>query len=204
MSIVWSVLPAATSTQLDDRRLLSLILLARDHVVHGWVLASGSFMLCAAFNVLLRGLCGRDTAPPAGPELVSARSVEAVHRLVVAAQRDPNVVRLLAEPGERLDKLAVEAPEFHAAVLAELALIGHRGPAEVEMLSTSYADDPELLVRMVAKSDERASGSREPAASEDSVASQARGIAGRTPTARPRSPPRQDGAGQLGAARPAA
>jgi nucleoside-diphosphate-sugar epimerase len=64
-------------TELDDRRLLSLILLARDHVVHGWVLASGSFMLCAAFNVLLRGLCGRDTAPSAGPELVSARSVEA-------------------------------------------------------------------------------------------------------------------------------
>lgn len=29
--------------------------------------------------------------------------------------------------------------------------MGHRGPAEVEMLSTSYADDPELLIRMVAK-----------------------------------------------------
>jgi phosphohistidine swiveling domain-containing protein len=70
---------------------------------------------------------------------------------VVAARRDPNVTRLLAEPGERLDKLAVEAPEFHAAMRAELALIGHRGPAEVEMLSTSYAEDPELLVRMVAK-----------------------------------------------------
>lgn len=83
----------------DDRRLLSLILLARDHVVHGWVLASGSFMLCAAFNVLLRGLCGRDTAPAAGPELVSARSVEAVQRLVAAARRDPVVIRLLAEPG---------------------------------------------------------------------------------------------------------
>ena len=138
-------------TRLDDRRLLSLILLARDHVVHGWVLASVSFMLCAAFNVLLRGLCGRDTAPLAGPKLVSARSVEAVQRLVVAAQRDPNVVRLLAEPGERLGKLAVDAPEFHSAVLAELELIGHRGPAEVEMLSTSYADDPELLVRMVAR-----------------------------------------------------
>jgi nucleoside-diphosphate-sugar epimerase/phosphohistidine swiveling domain-containing protein len=138
-------------TRLDDRRLLSLILLARDHVVHGWWLASGSFMLCAAFNVLLRGLCGRDTAPAIGPELVSARSVEAVQRLVLAARRDPSVTRLLAEPGERLDKLAVEAPEFHAAVLAELALIGHRGPAEVEMLSTSYADDPELLVRMVTK-----------------------------------------------------
>jgi nucleoside-diphosphate-sugar epimerase/phosphohistidine swiveling domain-containing protein len=137
--------------QLDDSRLLSVIVLARDHVVHGWVLASASFMLCAAFNVLLRGLCGRDTSAPAGPELVSARSVEAMHRLVVAAQRDPNVARLLTEPGERLDKLAVDAPEFHAAVLTELALIGHRGPAELEMLSTSYADDPELLVRMVAR-----------------------------------------------------
>lgn len=138
-------------TRLDDRRLLSLITLARDDVVHGWVLASASFMLCAAFNVLLRGLCGRDTAAPAGPELVSARSVEAMQRLVVAAQRDPKVTALLAEPGERLGKLAVEAPEFHAAVLAELALIGHRGPAELEMLSISYSDDPELLVRMVTK-----------------------------------------------------
>jgi nucleoside-diphosphate-sugar epimerase/phosphohistidine swiveling domain-containing protein len=138
-------------TRLDDRRLLSLIMLARDDVVYGWVLASASFMLCAAFNVLLRGLCGRDTAAPAGPELVSARSVEAMQRLVIAAQRDPKVTALLAEPGERLGKLAVEAPEFHAAVLAELALIGHRGPAELEMLSTSYADDPELLVRMVTR-----------------------------------------------------
>ena len=138
-------------TRLDDRRLLSLISLARDHVVHGWVLASASFMLCAAFNVLLRGLCGRDTATSVGPNLVSARSVEALQRLVAAARRDPTVTRLLAEPGERLGKLAAEAPEFHAAVLAELTLIGHRGPAEAEMLSTSYADDPELLVRMVAK-----------------------------------------------------
>lgn len=138
-------------TKLNDRRLLSLIFLARDHVVHGWLLASGSFMLCAAFNVLLRALCGRDTAPAAGPQLVSARSVEAVQRLLLAAQRDPNVQRLLAEPGQRLEKLAAEAPQFHAAVREELALIGHRGPAEVEMLSTSYADNPELLVRMVAK-----------------------------------------------------
>ncbi len=138
-------------TRLDDRRLLSLISLARDQVVHGWVLAAGSFLLCAAFNVLLRGLCGRDITAPGGPELVSARSVEAMQRLVAAAQRDPKVTALLAEPGDRLDKLAVEAPEFHAALLAELALIGHRGPAELEMLSTSYADDPELLVRMVTR-----------------------------------------------------
>lgn len=144
-------LTAGDLTRLDDARLRSLILLARDEVVHAWVLASGSFMLCAAFNVLLRGLSGRDAAPAAGPELASARSVEAMQRLVSAARRDPKVMRLLAQPGERLDALAAEAPEFHAAVLAELALIGHRGPAELEMRSTSYADDPELLVRMVAR-----------------------------------------------------
>jgi len=139
-------------TQLDERRLLSLILLARDLVVHGWVLASGSFMTFAAFSVLLRGLGGRNIAPSAGQDLVSARLLGALHRLVAVARRDPNVARILAEPGKHLDALAEQAPEFHAAVLDELALIGHRGPAEVEMLSTTYADDPELLLRMVAKS----------------------------------------------------
>lgn len=139
-------------SQLRDRRLLSLILLARDHVIHGWVLAMGSFMTFAAFNVILRGLSGRGTAPPVGPELVSAQPLNTVYRLVDAAQRDPTVTRLLAEAGDRLDALSAQAPEFYAAVRAELALIGHRGPAEVEMQSISYADDPELLIRMVAKS----------------------------------------------------
>jgi nucleoside-diphosphate-sugar epimerase/phosphohistidine swiveling domain-containing protein len=139
-------------SQLRDRRLLSLILLARDHVIHGWILAMGSFMTFAAVNVVLRGLSGRDTAPPVGPELASAQPLNTVYRLVEAAQRDPNVARLLMEPGDRLDALSAQAPEFYAAVRAELSLIGHRGPAEVEMQSTSYADDPELLIRTVAKS----------------------------------------------------
>ncbi len=138
-------------TQLDDRRLGSLILLARDHVVFGWVLASGSFMLCAAYNPILRGLSGRDAAPSVGPDLVSAQPLAAIRRLVLAARRDPTVIRLLAEPGDHLGRLSALTPEFHAAVCAELALIGHRGPAEVEMRSTSYGDDPELLLRMVAK-----------------------------------------------------
>ncbi|MGH3970626.1 MAG: PEP-utilizing enzyme, partial [Mycobacterium sp.] len=71
--------------------------------------------------------------------------------LADAARLDPAVTRVLAEPGDHLDALAAQTPKFHAAVLAELALIGHRGPAEVEMASSTYADDPELLIRMVAK-----------------------------------------------------
>jgi len=139
-------------SRLDESRLLSLILLARDHAVDGWVLASGSFMLCAAFNSILRGVCGPGAMPAAGPELVSARPLAAIHRLAAAARRDPEVRRILAQPGARLDALSKHAPEFHAAVQKELALVGHRGPAEAEMRSTSYADNPELLLGMVVKS----------------------------------------------------
>ena len=145
-------LAAGDLSQLTEARLQSLILLARDSVIDGWVLASGSFMAFAALSVILRGLNGRDMVLPVGQELASAQPLSAVYRLADAAQRDPDVARVLASPGDHLDELSAKAPEFHAAVLAELKLIGHRGPAEVEMRSTSYADDPELLIRMVAKS----------------------------------------------------
>jgi phosphohistidine swiveling domain-containing protein len=139
-------------SQLTDERLHSLILLARDHVIVGWVLASGSFMAIAALNVVLRGLNGRDTTLPVGQELASAGPLTAVYRLADAARRDPDVLRILAGGGDHLDELSVQAPEFHRAVLAELQSFGHRGPGELEMRSFSYADDPELLLRMVAKS----------------------------------------------------
>ena len=143
---------AGDLSQLADGRLHSLILLARDHVVHGWVLAMGSFMSFAALSVVLRGLSGRDAVLPVGQELASAQPLNTVYRLADAARRDPTVTRILAGSSDHLDELSAQAPEFHAAVLAELKVIGHRGPAEVEMRSASYADDPELLIRMVVKS----------------------------------------------------
>jgi phosphohistidine swiveling domain-containing protein len=88
---------------------------------------------------------------PVGQQVASGQPLSAVYRLADAAKRDPRVVRILARPGDHLEELSAQAPDFHAAVLAELKVIGHRGPAEVEMSSASYADDPELLVRMVAK-----------------------------------------------------
>jgi nucleoside-diphosphate-sugar epimerase/phosphohistidine swiveling domain-containing protein len=139
-------------SQLTDQRLQSMILLARDQVVEGWVLASGSFLAIAALSVLLRGLNGRDMMLPVGQELASAGPLNAVYRLADAARRDPNALRILAGGGEHLDALSAEAPEFYRSMLAELKSFGHRGPGELEMRSFSYADDPELLLRMVAKS----------------------------------------------------
>jgi nucleoside-diphosphate-sugar epimerase/phosphohistidine swiveling domain-containing protein len=139
-------------TDVSDERLLSQIVLARDHVVHGWVLASASILLCTAYGFFLRRLTGHDITPMAGPDLVSARPLDAVRRLVALARHDPDVTKLLNEPGEHLDALREQVPKFYAAFAAELAFIGHRGPAEAEMRSSTYADNPELFIRMVAKS----------------------------------------------------
>ncbi|MGO9034497.1 NAD-dependent epimerase/dehydratase family protein [Mycobacterium sp.] len=139
-------------TDMSDQRLLSQITLARDHVVHGWVLASASILLCTAHGFFLRRLTGHDITPMPGPDLVSAQALDAVRRLVALAQRDPLMTGLLSEPGEHLDALRERVPEFYAAFAEELASIGHRGPAEAEMRSSTYADDPELFLRMVAKS----------------------------------------------------
>jgi nucleoside-diphosphate-sugar epimerase/phosphohistidine swiveling domain-containing protein len=138
-------------SELSGPRLQSLILLARDHVVDGWVLASGSFMAFAALSVIVRGLNGRDMVLPVGQELASAGPLSAVYRIAAAARRDPNVLRILAGPGDHLDELSSHAPEFHQLLLDELKAFGHRGPAELEMRSSSYADDPELLLRMVGR-----------------------------------------------------
>jgi len=142
---------ATDPATLDDHRLRELILLGRDHVVHGWVLSSASILLCAGYGVVMRLLCGRDVMPAAGDELVSAQALSAVHRLAAAARRDPVAARLLSEPETDAATLAAQAPAFSAALTEELALIGHRGPGEVEMRSATYADDPDLLVRMVTK-----------------------------------------------------
>jgi phosphohistidine swiveling domain-containing protein len=136
---------------LDDHRLQTLLLLARDHVVHGWVLASASILVSHAYGVILRLLSGRDVMPTTGPDLASAQSLEAVHRLVEVARSEPAAADLLAQPTVELASLPELAPRFVAALHRELDLIGHRGPGEVEMRSTTYADDPTLLMRMVAK-----------------------------------------------------
>jgi phosphohistidine swiveling domain-containing protein len=74
-----------------------------------------------------------------------------VHRLVAEARSDPMAAELLAQPDVEIETLAAQAPAFVAALRRELAVIGHRGPGEVEMRSTTYADDPALLMRIVAK-----------------------------------------------------
>jgi phosphohistidine swiveling domain-containing protein len=142
---------AAGAAELDDAQLRTLMLRGRDDVVHGWVLASASILVSTAYGVILRLLSGRGVMPTTGPALASAQSLDAVHRLVAAARSDPAAAALLAGQDVDLETLTTGAPQFVAALYRELGLIGHRGPGEVEMRSTTYADDPALLMRIVAK-----------------------------------------------------
>jgi phosphohistidine swiveling domain-containing protein/nucleoside-diphosphate-sugar epimerase len=142
---------AAGAADLDDQQLRELMTLARDHVVHAWVLASASILVCTAYGVILRILRGHDVLPSAGADITSAQSLGAVHRLAASARRDPTVAALLTSGDPDLDTLAERAPRFAAQLASELGVIGHRGPGEVEMRCATFSDDPRLLLRMVAK-----------------------------------------------------
>lgn len=137
---------------LGDARLESLILLARDLVVHGWVLSTWAAFSTSATATAAQILAGPTAMPFAGPDLPSARALTSVRRLVAAAQRDPAALEVLAGERDRLGALSRRAPRFYRLLLDELAIIGHRGPGECELDSHSYADDPHQLVGIIAKS----------------------------------------------------
>ncbi len=136
---------------LDDNRLESLILLARDLIVHGWNLAAWAALMCTATATAAERLGGGEM-PTAGAELASGRALASVRRLAAMAQSDPAARAVLAGPGDLLPAIRERAPRLYAAIRAELDQVGHRGAGECELRSTTYADDPEQFVRMVAKS----------------------------------------------------
>ncbi|QLL09801.1 NAD-dependent epimerase/dehydratase family protein [Mycobacterium vicinigordonae] len=145
-----ALLPTET-TDLDDSRLESFILLARDLVVHGWTLSAWAALLCTATATFAGRLGGGDVPNP-GREVASARVLTSLERLVELARANPKAVEALSADDDVLGAVQRQVPELYREIAAELARIGHRGPAECELLSSTYADDPEQFTRMIAKS----------------------------------------------------
>ncbi|TAM64508.1 NAD-dependent epimerase/dehydratase family protein [Mycobacterium sp.] len=137
-------------TALEDNRLESLILLARDFVVHGWMLSSWGALLCTATATAGARLGGGE-APTAGQGVASGRALASLRRLTDLARSNPQAVEALSAESDVLATIGQRAPELHREILAELAKVGHRGPAECELRSPTYADDPEQFTRMIAK-----------------------------------------------------
>jgi|GEM_PF-586982 len=141
----------ADVTSLEDNRLESLILLARDLVVHGWVLSSWGAMLCTATATAAARLGGGELPAP-GRDVASGRALASLRRLTDLAQADPQAVEALSAEHDVLTRVQNRAPELYRAIWEELSLVGHRGPAECELRSATYGDDPEQFARMIAKS----------------------------------------------------
>jgi phosphohistidine swiveling domain-containing protein len=141
----------ADLTALDDNRLESLITFARDLVVHGWVLAAWAALLCTA-TATAAARAGSTDAPTAGRNVASGRALSSIAKLAESAAKCPEAVAALSDPNDPLSALQNRAPAFYRELMAELDAVGHRGPAECELRSTSYADDPGQFARVVAKS----------------------------------------------------
>jgi len=137
-------------TELDDIRLESLICLARDLVVHGWVLSSWAALLCTATATMAARLGGGDT-PSVGRDVASGLALSSIARLADVVRRDPNALAALQDPENPLRALQQRAPRVYTELMAELARVGHRGPAECELRATPYGDDPMLFARAVVK-----------------------------------------------------
>jgi nucleoside-diphosphate-sugar epimerase/phosphohistidine swiveling domain-containing protein len=142
---------AADLTKLDDNRLQSLILLARDLVVYGWVLSAWAALFCTATATAAARLGGGELPAP-GQDVASGRALASLRRLTDLARTNPEAADVLSGPEHVLATIQERLPELYRAIVEELSKVGHRGPAECELRSVTYGDDPEQFARMLAKS----------------------------------------------------
>lgn len=147
---------AAAAEHLDATQLALLpeaalevrLRLLRDRIHQGWILNAlwliDSGVTAAA---LVRSQAGR-SVPGMGmitdSGLVAAETAELASML----RADPPLCALAAEGN--LASIRALSPKTAAALDAVVARIGHRGPGEAELASTTFADDPTMLLTAAA------------------------------------------------------
>lgn len=138
---------------LSDAALESMFSLAFDLQGHGWHLAGLGAILTGSGTNTAEQLAGRaGVVEWVGEGLASAEGLTGIRRLAELAAGDPAVLAVLGDGRPRLlDRVAAVSPGFAVAVREALAKFGHRGPAECELASTVFGDDPDLVLRTVAK-----------------------------------------------------
>lgn len=153
----------------SDAQLESLFSLGYDLQSHGWRLAAlGAILAGAATNTAEQLAGSKGVVASVGEGLTSAEGLSGVRRLARLAAADPAVLEVLSSGGTGLyARLQEVSPRFANAVRDALTIFGHRGPAECELASAVFADDPDLVLRTVGKAattPERASAGQQPLA----------------------------------------
>ncbi len=138
---------------LSDAALESMFSLGYDLQCHGWQLAAyGAILAGAGTNTAEQLARSKGVVTSVGEGLTSAEGLGGVRRLAGLAAADPKVLAVLNSGGTGLlAQLDNVSPRFAHAVKDALKTFGHRGPAECELASSVFADEPDLVLRTVGK-----------------------------------------------------
>ncbi|OBB96334.1 NAD-dependent epimerase/dehydratase family protein [Mycobacterium sp. 852002-40037_SCH5390672] len=142
--------------------------LLRDRIHQGWIL--NALWLIDAGVSAAAPVWSRAAPSVTGVGMIADSDFVAVQiaELAAALRADPPL-RALAEEGN-LASIRALSPKTAAAVDAAVARIGHRGPGEAELASTTFADDPTMLLIAAASADPAP-----PVALDERLAANARG-----------------------------
>ncbi|MBF6210311.1 NAD-dependent epimerase/dehydratase family protein [Nocardia puris] len=169
-------LPPERIAALTDEQLHVRALLWRDRLHQAWQAASiGVMMTGAATAVHARGKDAGEV-PIDLSRLESAKPMLAVERLAALCRAD-SALYDRAREGD-VDSARAASPAFAAALDAELATVGHRGPGECELSNPTFGDRPALLVTAAARAAQLPAPQRPPA--EPATSRTARMAAGAT------------------------
>lgn len=138
---------------LSDERLEARINLVFDALVHAWAIAGNASAFVGEIFALVEGEGEGALSRGGADDLESAGAIRGVAALAERARSEAAVRAILSTmpPGEALERLRADAPDFMASFEQLLRDYGHRGPRETELSSRVFADDPALLLDAIAK-----------------------------------------------------
>ncbi|MGH3517538.1 MAG: NAD-dependent epimerase/dehydratase family protein, partial [Haloechinothrix sp.] len=154
-------LAADQLAKLTDEQLYARVALWRDRLNQAWSVAALGVMMTGAANAI------HERSKPGGDlgidleRLESARTMLAVERLAALCRANRELLEL-AKSGDVAGARAT-SESFAAALDAELAAVGHRGPGECELINPVFGDRPAMLVTAAARAAQQKAPRRTPA-----------------------------------------